>query len=119
MDVSLNPVNSVLCLKLGNPISVKLSAGGQAFVIGSAVRAGFLPANKFDALGNASRQQACKWSARFLADRWLLALLKAFNLLLVKKRACRLKNFMSKKTPDFKGRIVAKIHGESLEIRDK
>ena len=70
MDVSLNPVNSVLCLKLGNPISVKLSAGGQAFVIGSAVRAGFLPANKFDALGNASRQQACKYSARFLADRW-------------------------------------------------
>ena len=49
----------------------------------------------------------------------LLALLKAFNLLLVKKRACRLKNLCPKKTPDFKGRIVAKIHGKSLEIRDK
>ena len=55
MDVSLNPVNSVLCLKLGNPISVKLVAEEQVFVIGSAVRAGFWPANKFNALGNASR----------------------------------------------------------------
>ena len=97
VDVSLNPVNGVLCLKLGKPISVKLLAGEQAFVIGSAVGAGFSPANKFDALGNAAGNRPVSGLPDALQTAGLLALLNASNLLSAKKRVCRLKYCLSKK----------------------